>query len=294
MTATIGNPLSWGAGRIALAVRHLASSALRLGSGEAGSEALPAIRRIGPADLRTALARGFADFADCRSDAAFLCLLYPVIGLVITWLALDRALLPLLFPVMSGFALVGPVAAVGLYAMSRRREAGETAGWADAVAVLRSPAFGAIFLLGLALLGVFVVWLLAARGVHAVTLGPEPPASLASFAAAVVGTGRGWAMIAIGLAVGFVFAAAVLAVSVVSFPLLLDRQAGIPLAVGTSIRVTRANPGAIALWGLIVAGALALGSLPLFLGLVVVLPVLGHATWHLYRATVDWSGVTPG
>jgi len=103
----------------------------------------------------------------------------------------------------------------------------------------------------------------------------------------VFGTAAGWAMIVIGFGVGFLFAATVLAISVVSFPLLLDRAVGLPAAVVTSFHVVTANPGPIAVWGLIVAVSLALGSLPIFLGLVVVLPVLGHATWHLYRLAVE-------
>jgi uncharacterized membrane protein len=93
-------------------------------------------------------------------------------------------------------------------------------------------------------------------------------------------------MIVIGIGVGFLFAVLVLAISVVSFPLLLDRNAGIGTAVTTSMRAVAANPGIMGLWGLIVAAGLVLGSLPFFVGLVVVLPVLGHATWHLYRKVV--------
>ena len=102
----------------------------------------------------------------------------------------------------------------------------------------------------------------------------------------MLGTGAGWTMIIVGIGVGFLFALLVLAVSVVSFPLLLDRNVGIGTAVTTSIRVVATNPAVMALWGLIVAAGLVVGSLPLFVGLVVILPVLGHATWHLYRKVV--------
>jgi uncharacterized membrane protein len=93
-------------------------------------------------------------------------------------------------------------------------------------------------------------------------------------------------MIVGGVGVGFLFALLVLAISVVSFPLLLDRDVGLYGAVSTSIRAVATNPSPMALWGLIVAGGLAIGMLPAFLGLIVVLPVLGHATWHLYRKVV--------
>lgn len=247
---------------------------------------MPQIRHLGVEDLRAALRAGVADFAACRTDVAFLAALYPLIGLLMAWIALDRNLLPLLFPLMAGFALVGPVAAVGLYEMSRRREAGEAAQWGDAFAVLRAPSFGAILALGLLLLAVFVVWIMTAHAIYLATMGPAYPASLTAFAGDVFATQGGLMMIVIGCGVGFLFAVAVLATSVIAFPLLLDRDVGLPGAVVTSLRVTMANPGPILVWGAIVAGGLLLGTLPFFLGLVVVLPVLGHATWHLYRRAV--------
>jgi uncharacterized membrane protein len=283
MAETIGNPLSWTVDAMRGAGRHLGATAETLGS---EPEAAPEIRRLDYEDLRIAIRKGLEDFAACRSDVAFLCLLYPIIGVALGWLAFRGDLVPLLFPVISGFALVGPVAGVGLYELSRRREQGKETSWADAFAVAGSPSFGAIVLLALLLGMIFVIWILAAQGIYAATLGPSGPASLGEFARDVLTTPAGWAMILTGFAVGFLFAALVLAISVVSFPLLLDRKVGLPVAMVTSIRVATANPGPIAVWGLIVAGSLALGSLPLFLGLVVVLPVLGHATWHLYRRAV--------
>jgi len=152
--------------------------------------------------------------------------------------------------------------------------------------VLRSPAIGAITLLGLLLMEIFLLWLLAAQAIYDLTLGPEPPASVGRFAHDVLTTARGWAMIAIGVGVGFLFAVLAFSISVVSFPLLLDREVGVGTAVMTSMRAVVANPGPMALWGLVVAAALVLGSIPAFLGLIVVMPTLGHATWHLYRKVV--------
>src|SRR5690606_34564045 len=124
---------------------------------------------------------------------------------------------------------------------------------------------------------------LAAHWLWLATMGPEAPESLAAFLGEVFTTPEGWTMIALGLLLGFLFAALVLATSVVSFPLLLDRPVGLPVAVVTSVRLARQNPRTVALWGLIVAVALFLGALPLLVGLAVVMPVLGHATWHFYR-----------
>jgi uncharacterized membrane protein len=259
------------------------------GSQESREAPQPTVRRIKVADLRDVLARGLDDFGAYRTDVIFLCLVYPFVGIALAWLTFGYNFLPLLFPLASGFALVGPVVAVGLYEMSRRREQGLSITWADAFGVVNSPAFGAILILGLLLVAIFLFWLLVATLIYQVTLGPEPPASIAVFARDVFTTGAGWTMIVVGVGVGFFFALLVLAISVVSFPLLLDQDVGLGAAVSTSIDSVAANPGPMAVWGLIVASALLIGSIPVFLGLIFVLPVLGHATWHLYRKVVEPS-----
>jgi len=286
MSTTIGNPGSWALDHAKAAGEHIGTVVGHVGLGHAEDQALPGVRHLAVRDLREVLRKGVADFQACRSDVAFLAVLYPVIGLLLVWGAMNRTLLPLMFPIMSGFALLGPVAAVGLYEMSRRREAGEAPRWADAFAVVKSPSFGAILVLGLMLFALFVVWILTAHGIYFATMGPDYPTSPGAFLRDVFGTAGGWMMILIGCGVGFLFAVLVLATSVVSFPLLLDRDVGLPTAVITSMRVTAANPAPILAWGLIVAAGLVLGSIPFFLGLIVVMPILGHATWHLYRRTV--------
>ena len=283
----IRNPMEWGVDQLRSAneAAERAGHSLR---GPAGirDAPLPAVRRIELADLKEVLAKGLGDLGAYRSDVIFLCMIYPFAGLVLAWLAFDYAMLPLVFPLASGFALIGPVAAVGLYEISRRREQGDQITWADAFGVVRAPAFGAIVVLGLVLLAIFLLWLAAAYGIYLVTLRPEPPASIGAFVGDVFTTGAGWAMIVVGTSVGFLFALLVLTISVVSFPLLLDRDVGLYTAVATSVCVVVANPGPMAAWGLIVAGGLVLGSMPVLLGLIIVMPVLGHATWHLYRKVV--------
>jgi uncharacterized membrane protein len=287
VTAQIRNPVEWGADQLRAAGHAVADTARQVGGLDQERAASPAvIRRIKVADVREALTEGWSDFAACRTDVILVCLIYPVAGLVFAELVFGYDLLPLLFPLASGFALLGPIAAVGLYEMSRRREQGTTVSWADAFGVVASPRFGAVFVLGLFLLAIFLIWLAAANAIYAVTLGPEPPASVGSFLRDVFTTTAGWEMIVAGVGVGFLFALLVLAVGVVSFPLLLDRDVGLAVAVVTSIRAVMVNPGQMAIWGLTVAVALAVGSLPLFIGLVIVLPVLGHSTWHLYRKVV--------
>jgi uncharacterized membrane protein len=279
----IRNPVEWTADQIWLASLTAGS----LGHSLRGQDIpMPAVRRIRASDLRAVLLRGLADFEAYRSDVIFICLIYPLVGILLAWLSFGYNFLPLLFPLASGFALVGPVAAVGLYEMSRRREQGHRISWIDAFGVIRSPGFGAILVLGLVLLAIFLLWMLAAALIYQLTLGPEAPVSIAAFIRDVFTTRPGWTMIVVGVGVGFLFALLVLAISVVSFPLLLDRDVGLYAAVSTSIRAVGTNPGPMALWGLIVAGGLVIGMLPAFLGLILVLPLLGHATWHLYRKVV--------
>jgi uncharacterized membrane protein len=283
----IRNPIEWGWDQITLAALTVRSLGRSLsGSEESRNAPLPAVYRIKVTDLRDAVVRGFDDFGAYRTDVIFLCLIYPLVGISLALLTFGYETVPLLFPLASGFALVGPVAAVGLYEMSRRREQGIPITWADAFGAINSPAFGAILVLGLALLAIFLLWLLAANVIYELTLGPEPPASIAAFVRDVFTTRAGWAMIAVGVGVGLLFALLVLAISVVSFPLLLDRDVGLRTAVLTSISAVTANPGPMAVWGLIVAGGLVIGSIPAFLGLIIAMPVLGHATWHLYRKVV--------
>jgi len=247
----------------------------------------PAIRRIGPADLRDALSRGLDDFLAMPSHAVFLCVIYPLLGLFLISVASGYEMLPLAFPLAAGFALIGPFAAVGLYELSRRREAGLDTTSSHAFDVLHSPSFGAILLLGLLLMAIFLVWLAVAEAIYVANFGYSAPASIGQFVSDVFTTPAGWRLIVVGTGVGFLFAVLVLTIGAVSFPLLLDRDVGAAVALFTSIRLVIANPLTMALWGLIVAALLVLGSLPFFLGLTVVMPVLGHATWHLYRRAVE-------
>jgi uncharacterized membrane protein len=246
-----------------------------------------AIRRIAPSDLKHALARGIDDFIAMPSHAVFLCVIYPLLGLVLIGITSGSAMLPLAFPIAAGFALVGPLAAIGLYELSRRREAGLDSATSHAFDVVHSPSLGAIVALGLLLMAIFLIWLAVAEGVYIANFGYNAPASIGQFANDVIDSRAGWTMIVVGTGIGFLFAVLVLTISAVSFPLLLDRDVGAAVAVLISIRVVALNPLTMALWGFIVAALLVLGSIPFFLGLTVVMPVLGHATWHLYRRAVE-------
>jgi uncharacterized membrane protein len=254
--------------------------------GQDAHAAEPVIRKIGAQEIGRALAQGFDDFRAMPSHLAFLCLIYPLCGLVLAYVTSQQNALQLVFPLTSGFALLGPLAAIGLYEMSRRRELGLDTSWKYAFNVLRSPSIPSIAALALLLVAIFVAWLMAAQGLYVWLFGPEPPASYDAFLREVLTTGRGWTLILAGGFVGFCFAVVTLAVSVISFPLLLDRDVGAAAAVVTSLKAVRENIGAMALWGFIVAASLVIGAIPLLVGLAIVVPILGHATWRLYRETI--------
>ena len=284
MEKTIGNPISWAARHLGATGDHVAESVSTIGS--SNTKEMPMVQTLTMQDLRSCLRAGYRDFLETRADAIFIVLIYPIAGLLMFGIGLNMDMIPLLAPLIAGFALIGPVAAVGLYEISRKREQGGAAHWLDAFGVFQSPSFGAILALGFYLVMLLLVWLMVAQGLYVQTLGPEPPTSISAFAMQVFTTGAGWSLIVFGAIIGFGFALVALAISVVSFPLLLDRKVGLPVAVVTSVRVLRHNPGIVLTWGFIVAALLVLGAIPMLLGLIVVMPVLGHATWHLYRRAV--------
>jgi uncharacterized membrane protein len=252
----------------------------------AGAPIAPPIRKIGLSDLKDVLRKGLDDFNKKPSHLVFLGILYPLATVIAAFLAARSQLLPLVFPLIAGFALLGPFAAVGLYELSRRREQGLEMSWIDAAQVLWSPSIGAILILSLLLCAIYLAWLVIALGIYWMIFGSEMPDSVMQFLRQVFTTPAGWTLIVVGCGVGFLFAVTVLAIAAVSFPMLLDRNVGVLTAIQTSARAFFSNPQTMLLWGLIVATLLFLGAIPAFAGLAVVMPVLGHATWHLYRKVV--------
>lgn len=256
-------------------------------TGAGDSVDYPVVRKIGFADLKDALAKGIDDFWAMPTHVIFLVLIYPLFGIFLWRLTFGYRLLPLLYPLVAGYALIGPFAAIGLYELSRQREQGVDVTWASAFNVLRCPSLDAIAAVGMILMIMFLVWLVVAEWLYRSIMGPGSPDSITDLLYNVFTTREGWLLIVVGNAAGFLFAAVVLTIGVVSFPMLLDRDVGAVVAIRTSIRAVLLNPAPMAAWGLIVAVALAIGSLPLFFGLAIVLPVLAHATWHLYRKLVE-------
>ena len=245
------------------------------------------LRKIGPRDCFAALREGLDDFVATPTHVAFLGLFYVLGGIALAALSSFGDALQLVFPFAAGFALVGPFFAVGLYELSRRRERGLPTALRDAFAVFRSPALPSIIALGFYLFIIFGLSIGVAQFIYVQLYGPNPPAAALPFLEDVLTSSRGWLLILLGGLIGLCFAALALCISVISFPLMLDRDVGLAPAMAASTRLARENPGAISLWGLIVAAALVIGSLPLFLGLAIVMPVLGHATWRLYRRAVQ-------
>jgi uncharacterized membrane protein len=247
----------------------------------------PKLRRIEPADCFAVLAEGFDDALEMPPYPAFLGLFYAFAGVALVSLSSFVNVLQLAFPLDAGFALVGPFVAVGLYEMSRRRELGLAASWTDSLAALRSPTLPSILAHGLLLFAIFMAWIGAAELVYVEIYGTNPPTYAVVFLRDVVTTGRGWLLITVGGGIGFCFAALALCLSVISFPLMLERDIGLVAAVGASLKLVRISPAAVALWGAIVAATLLVTSLPLFIGLSVAMPTLGHATWRLHRRAVE-------
>jgi uncharacterized membrane protein len=234
-----------------------------------------------------ALTKGLADFRAMPTHVVFLSLIYPIAGLIIVRWTFGYDILPMLYPLLAGFALIGPLAAIGLYELSRRREMALDTSWKHAFDIVHSPSRWSIAALGLLLLAVFGVWLAVAHGLYVAHFGEdEQPITVAELGRRIFQTPQGHSLIVTGNAIGFLFALAAFALSAVSFPLLLDRNVGMAAAVVTSIRAILQSPFTMAMWGLIVALGLALGSLPFLFGLAVVMPILGHASWHLYRKVV--------
>jgi uncharacterized membrane protein len=293
MAQTIRNPVEWvvdelrevagGVGQASRSVQHTSTHLF--------SRQL-VVSRITVADLKDALTKGFDDFMAYRTDIIFLIAVYPIISLIVIAASFRYELIPLVFPIVSGSAILGPFVGVFLYEMSRRRELNlqrnhaDSHSWANALSVVRSRNFGKIMMAGMLLVAMYLLWLVCAWGIYQATQGPTTAETLGRFINDLFLTQAGWWMIIVGCGVGFLFAVVALVTTVVAFPMLLDREVGLGTAVLTSVRAAMANPGPIAVWGLIVAGGLILGAIPLFIGLVIVMPVLCHATWHLYRKLI--------
>ncbi len=247
----------------------------------------PDIRQISMSDLMDAIGKGFTDFNAMPTHYFYLAIIYPMATFAIAGFYGDLDLLPFIFPLLAGYTLLGPIVAIGTYELSRRREFGRYTSRTNAFLVFKSHSINAIVNMGIILMAVYFVWLYVAQAIYIQHFGEAAPESYIGFFNQLISTREGLSMIIVGCTVGFVLAVVVLSLSVISFPMLLDLDVGVIVALKTSIKAVLINPIIMAAWGMIVAGSLLIGSLPFFTGLCVVLPVLGHSTWHIYRKIVD-------
>lgn len=255
-------------------------------TGASGTIERPAIRQIAMSDVFAALREGYEDFREKPSHYAFVALIYPIAGaLLIGWSA-GVELLPMVYPLLTGFALLGPLLALGLMEISRRRELGQPADWSNVLDLLKSPSLPALLMMSAYLVALFMLWLVVSRGLYVSMIGDYPAPSVFAFANGVLDHPNAWAFLLWSNGFGFLLALIALTISIVAFPMILDRDCGAASAVATSVRATVANPVPVAIWGLMVAALLAVGMATLMVGLVVIVPVLGHATWHFYRRLV--------
>jgi len=248
--------------------------------------AYPITRKMRLGDLREVLAKGIEDFRAMPTHSIFLVIIYPIVGILLLRLTFGYDMLPVVFPLTAGFTILGPFAAIGLYAVSRQREQG-LSGSLEGIGALIIRRLWSIAVLGILVTLIFLTWLWAAMVIYRHTFGMWTPGSPREFTERLFTTTEGWELIVAGCGVGFLFALLSFTISVVSFPMLLDHDVGAMQAIITSVRAVSTNPIPMAAWGLIVAIALLSGSLPFLIGLTVVLPVLGHSTWHLYRKLVE-------
>lgn len=244
------------------------------------------VRKITAADLNWALSEGWKDFNAKRGDILVLAVLYPVLGLLAAVVALNDRLLPVFFPLVAGLSVMGPAVAAGFYEIARRREQGIDSSWIHFFDPLNGRSRTPLFALTLMSLIFFVAWISAAWLIYQATLARVGPMTLAGGIEQLFSTPEGWTMVIVGNAVGAVFAVLTVLLTLVSFPMVVDKPVDAGTAVGTSIKAVSANAGQVVAWGIRVAALLFVGSLPLFIGLAVVLPVLGYATWHLYTRMV--------
>jgi len=249
------------------------------------------VRTIADEDLRLSLKQGWEDFGDLRGDIFFAGVIYTLIGLAAVVMTTSAPLIPFFFPVVAGVALLGPIAAVGFYELARQREKGRDVHWYNFLDFRKLPSLDDMGIVAGLLLLIFLGWLLTAGLLYAFIFGWTTPTSVGGFLSMIFTTARGWALIVAGAVAGAIFGWFVLALSVVSLPMLVDCDMTAADAVSASWRAAHANKGEMIRWGILVAGLLVLGSIPAFVGLAFVLPWLGYSTWHLYTRLIDRDSI---
>lgn len=230
------------------------------------------------------LAAGWRDFTRAPAVSIAYGGFFSVVGYLLTYGLYSVDMLPLVLPLAAGFTLIGPLAAVGLYEVSRRLEQGHPVSLRIALRDIGAH-IGAVSTMGLVLLLFLLAWIRLALLIFAVFFG-DKPTNLQDFVGTVFFAPQSLPFVVTGVLVGAVLAATVFAISVVSLPMLLDRDVGVPEAITTSVAAAANNIPAMALWAALIVIFTAAGIATLFVGLVVCLPLIGYASWHAYRDVV--------
>lgn len=245
----------------------------------------PVVRRITAADIAEALGQGLRDFQAVPLYGLAFGAFYAAGGIAILLCLTAFGMVYLAYPLAAGFAMIGPFVALGLYEVSRRREAGQPISAGAILAAVRTRS--EIGWMAFVTLFVFVIWMYQVRLLIALLLGLNASfASLQEFITVVLTTNEGLLFLAIGNAVGAALSLILFSLTVVSFPLLLDRDVDFVTAMITSVRAVVTSPLPMIGWAALIVVLLAVSAMPYFLGLIVTLPVLGHTTWHLYRRII--------
>ncbi|KCV83372.1 hypothetical protein ATO10_01385 [Actibacterium atlanticum] len=250
------------------------------------ASALPAIRRIGLTDLKAALRAGWQDFAAAPAYGAFFGGFYVICGIALFWLTQATGQVYWLALAVFGFPLIGPFAAVGLYEVSHRLEQGTPLVMGEILSVVWHQRARQLPSLCAILIFIFLFWSFIGHMIFALFLGLQTMTNISS-SYEVFLTTNGLGMLAVGTIVGAILAGIVFAISVMGLPMLLDLEIDFITAMIHSFQTCLQNFRTMAIWGLIVTVLLVIGMAPMFMGLLVVLPVLGHASWHLYRRALD-------
>lgn len=243
---------------------------------------VPPAAELGFDAIGRALRAGWRDFRRAPGFGLVFSAFYVAGGLVLAAVAAAAGQEWWLMPFIVGFPLIAPFAAVGLYEVSRRIETGERLIWAEVAGVVFAQKDRQIPSMAMVILLLFMFWLFIAHTTFALFLGPSAMTNV-SRSLAILNSPEGWGMLAFGSAVGAGFAAVLFGCTVAGLPLLLDREVDFITAIIASFGAVAANPLVMLVWGVTIAAILTLAMLPLFLGLFIALPVLGHASWHMYR-----------
>ncbi|WP_109312222.1 DUF2189 domain-containing protein [Ruegeria sp. AU67] len=248
--------------------------------------AMPQINRVTTSDITASLKAGFSDFLARPFMSGFFGLFYAVFGILMVWSLVWLGKIWMIIPAIVGFPLVAPFAAAGLYEMSRRLQNGERFGWSEILTVMANQRKREMGWMAFVTLFIFWVWIYQIRLWLAITLQNASFSDFEGFLNIVFFTPQGWTFLAIGTCVGAFLSAVLFSVTIVSMPMLLDRETNFVSAMLTSLRVVAESPGVMLTWAAIISVTMLLSLVPAFLGLIFTLPILGHTTWHLYQRAV--------